>query len=365
MRPRNQRQVQPCSVVSQGLTSLDGRSTATAAKQQEFRRKVWKWLLLIALISLEFAVSPSTSPRLSESFDNNGTDPNSLDTTSFSLVRVSSETASVDLPSTPAATSIPSPTMSNHSSSSCDGFQVPKGVEKDCLMSYLATYPGSGSELCLELIEGLTGFKTGHAYPFLNNNSQSQKVVVLKTHYPNKIIRGGHPDHNPVRVSRAIYLLRNPMHALPSFFNFISEQKSQQRRHTQQAPLEEWIDWRDDMFSSKLYLWRFHMDFWLSQHHLLPDASFVLSENDTLHKKRVNKTMIMVRYEHLIDPTKGPLLLEQMSMFLQRNENVTSAVPPQTCHVCGSILWYNVVPRNVIPEASVMFHPTARSNCWT
>ncbi len=220
-------------------------------------------------------------------------------------------------------------------------------VAIDCEMSYLATFPGSGSELCLELIEGLTGIPTGHAYPFVprhinnNTNTTHQKVVTIKTHYPNKMLRGGNPKHNPLRVTRAILLLRNPMHALPSFFNFVHEQKSRQRHHYFQAPVEEWIAWRDDDFSSKLNAWRSHLDYWLSQYQLLPaSVSFagsaststtMTSNNDALLSQKEgnnNNTMILIGFEDLVNKAKGPLVLQGLSQYLHQLENVTAITSP-------------------------------------
>jgi hypothetical protein len=86
------------------------------------------------------------------------------------------------------------------------------------------------------------------------------------------------------------------------------------------------------------------------------------NNNNTLlfddKKKRGNKTMILVRYEHLIDPTTGPLLLEQMSLFLVQNENVTAVVPSHQM----SCLWhYIVVQRRAKKRTKSRYVPPYRN----
>jgi hypothetical protein len=120
------------------------------------------------------------------------------------------------------------------------------------------------------------------------------------------------------------------MHAIPSYFNFRFEEDWQRPDHSQQAPIEEWIEWRDNEFSTMLNAWATHMTYWLAQHHLLAASSLQKPHHDTMRNdtQRGNKTMIMVCYEHMIDPVKGPTLMKAMGDFLEQNENVSVTIAP-------------------------------------
>jgi len=47
---------------------------------------------------------------------------------------------------------------------------------------------------------------------------------------------------------KAIFLIRNPRHALPSYFNHEYEVKYKLKRHSQQGSGEEWRKYRDRIF---------------------------------------------------------------------------------------------------------------------
>lgn len=46
-------------------------------------------------------------------------------------------------------------------------------------------------------------------------------------------------------IKRALVIIRNPMGAIPSFFNHIYEIKNHLPIHSERAPVEAWIEWRD------------------------------------------------------------------------------------------------------------------------
>ena len=89
--------------------------------------------------------------------------------------------------------------------------------------TWQASFPGSGSRVTWNLVEGLTGLRTNDDYD--SHNRGYERVVAVKTHYPVKYARRGPRGakrgfHNldPL-FSRAIVVLRNPMNAVPSYFN--------------------------------------------------------------------------------------------------------------------------------------------------
>ena len=44
---------------------------------------------------------------------------------------------------------------------------------------------------------------------------------------------------------RAFVIIRNPMKSIPSFFNHIYEMRNHLPVHSERAPVEEWVKWRN------------------------------------------------------------------------------------------------------------------------
>ncbi len=89
------------------------------------------------------------------------------------------------------------------------------------------------------LVEALTGLLTGDDW---NNNGRGSNVVTVKTHYPQS--NGILVDFD-AQIQRAFIVIRNPMNSIPSFFNHIYEMRNHLPVHSERAPLEEWIKWRN------------------------------------------------------------------------------------------------------------------------
>lgn len=82
--------------------------------------------------------------------------------------------------------------------------------------AFKAFYPGSGTKMTWKLIEASTGFVTGDDFHL---NTQTH-VISIKTHYPHIEGNAGLLDRD--KVHRAILLIRNPLHSIPSYFNFLA-----------------------------------------------------------------------------------------------------------------------------------------------
>ena len=109
----------------------------------------------------------------------------------------------------------------------------------------LASYPGSGTEMTRHLISQLTGLRT--ASIFAGAEAQS-RVAAVKTHYPVK--NGGKAEFADLvgryDFVRAVLLLRNPLHAIPSFFNSLYEMQHNLPTHTTRGTEADWLEFRSN-----------------------------------------------------------------------------------------------------------------------
>ncbi|EJK73407.1 hypothetical protein THAOC_04967 [Thalassiosira oceanica] len=109
----------------------------------------------------------------------------------------------------------------------------------------LASYPGSGTEMTRHLISQLTGLRTANV--FSGAEAQS-RVAAVKTHYPVK--NGGKAELADLvgryDFIRAVLLLRNPLFAIPSFFNKLYEMQHQLPTHTTRGTDSDWLDFRNN-----------------------------------------------------------------------------------------------------------------------
>ena len=89
-------------------------------------------------------------------------------------------------------------------------------TENPIPQTWQASFPGSGSRMTWSLVEALTGIKTND--DFDSHERGYENVVAVKTHYPVKDAYNRFKDLDKT-FSRAIVILRNPINAIPSYFN--------------------------------------------------------------------------------------------------------------------------------------------------
>ena len=82
--------------------------------------------------------------------------------------------------------------------------------------TWQASFPGSGARMTFRLVEALTGIKTND--DFDSHQRGYEKVVAVKTHYPVKDAYRRFLELDK-SFSRAMVILRNPINAIPSYFN--------------------------------------------------------------------------------------------------------------------------------------------------
>jgi len=161
---------------------------------------------------------------------------------------------------------------------------------------YAASYPGSGSQMTHYLYEALTGIEAGSAW---QHRGDTFDRITLKTHYPvrNHRVEGGRLMH------RVILQMRNPMHAIPSYYNFLYEEEYELPNHTVRAPEKSWIKWRDLNFDMEIENWKKQIIYWMDNYTKLGDR-------------------LVISYERLTDDRMGPVETARIANFLGRTEGV-------------------------------------------
>lgn len=109
------------------------------------------------------------------------------------------------------------------------------------------------------LVEALTGLWTGDDW---NNNGRGSEVVTVKTHYPQS--NGILVDFDE-QIKRGFIVVRNPMKSIPSFFNHIYEMRNHLPVHSERAPLEEWIKWRNAYLDIEIAEYKKFIIYWMDR----------------------------------------------------------------------------------------------------
>ncbi|KAK1741252.1 glycosyltransferase (family 10) [Skeletonema marinoi] len=175
----------------------------------------------------------------------------------------------------------------------------PQPPQKPYETAYAASYPGCGARMTWNLVEALTGLWTGDDW---DSNNRGKRVVTIKTHFPHDAGRLVPWDDE---IHRALVIIRNPMHAIPSFFNHIYEMKNHLPVHSQRAPVDAWIEWRDRLAAIQISRFEKFVDYWMER--------FL----------QLNDNRIFVSYERLTDDDMGAEEAIRMTRFLGQSEGVT------------------------------------------
>jgi hypothetical protein len=179
---------------------------------------------------------------------------------------------------------------------------------------WIPGYPGSGSGMLRELIQGMTGLVADEVWSatqcFANN------TVTCKTHWP---LQRKMPPRRFVHVmdSRVLLLFRHPLQALPSYLNWYWEWKNNLTDHSVQAPKEAWIAWRDKNFERQIVVWRRFFTKWRTE------QPYNISD--------------YFSYEQLVDPIHGPRLALRLAWWLQEAHHQTAPLKDVPC------LWFQIV----------------------
>jgi len=181
---------------------------------------------------------------------------------------------------------------------------------------YAASYPGSGSQMTHYLFEAVTGLEAGSEWL---HRGDTYDHITIKTHYP---ARQKQVDGNRL-MHRVIILIRNPINALPSHYNYLYEKEHDLPDHTAQAPAGDWIKWRDQHFKEELVLWKEHLIHWMTEYQ--------------------SEHRLVISYERLVNAKMGPIETTRIANFLGRTEGVNVVSPASIPCVWDRVVNYQRV----------------------
>ncbi len=163
------------------------------------------------------------------------------------------------------------------------------------------------------LYEGLTGLESGDEWL---HRGDTYDLVAIKTHYPSR----QHQIEGARLMQRVILLLRSPMHAIPSYHNYLYEKEHNIPDHTTRAPEDAWVKWRDEHFDDEIVSWKKHLLYWMTEYEA--------------------KNRLIISYERLIDHKTGPVESVRIANFLGRTEGIEVVPPTQIPCVWDKVINY-------------------------
>jgi len=195
----------------------------------------------------------------------------------------------------------------------------PKKPDPPVAITYAASYPGCGARMTWNLVEALTGLETGDDW---NNNGRGKEVVTVKTHYPQS---NGILVEFDEEIQRGFIVIRNPMKSIPSFFNHIYEMRNHLPVHSERAPLEEWVKWRNAYLDTEIAEYKKFICYWMDRY---------TAEN-----------RLLMTYEGLTDDLIGPEVAKSLNEFLGQVPGVEPIHPDSVACV-----WRAVVKNQPPPQ---------------
>mmetsp|Transcript_34342 Transcript_34342/g.63145 ORF Transcript_34342/g.63145 Transcript_34342/m.63145 type:complete len:487 (-) Transcript_34342:81-1541(-) len=194
----------------------------------------------------------------------------------------------------------------NDNNDNNDGRPKPKLPSLPNLLStstYAASFPGSGNKLLTKhLVESISGMLVGDASasPSLERMKVQKmdrtgfargqmEVIALRTYYPHPDVTEGNnllsawDDY----LTRAFVVLRNPMYAIPVYFDGMYQMKThnlpssasssssnnnndKNNDNSNSEEMDEdtalWIKWRDDQFSIQLQHYKNFVSYWMERY---------------------------------------------------------------------------------------------------
>mmetsp|Transcript_5259 Transcript_5259/g.11939 ORF Transcript_5259/g.11939 Transcript_5259/m.11939 type:complete len:367 (-) Transcript_5259:224-1324(-) len=181
--------------------------------------------------------------------------------------------------------------------------------EIDITQTWQASFPGSGSRMTWSLVEALTGIRTND--DFNSHDRGYSRVVAVKTHYPIKDAKrkfGGLDE----LFGRAMVILRNPINAIPSYFNLQYEHLNHLPNHSTRGPNEDWLEYRNLYYLDQIQGYEKFVEYWMEKY---PDR----------------QNLLLASYEDLTDNYLGPIVTTRIANFLGQSEGVehiaTESIP--------------------------------------
>lgn len=216
---------------------------------------------------------------------------------------------------------------------------------------WIASYPGSGSEMVRDLVQALTGGLVGGSVYIKRDppyqDCVSSKAVTCKTHWPLLPIHS--PLDNPQDYnSNAILLIRNPIHAFPSRLNHLWEVQTATSAHTTQAPEKNWNRWITKNWKQQVKTYQELIHTWTTSGSSNSNSSFpyhvqlILPYEELTQKlspRSENVTDTLATTRKNITGGGGPAAAKRLVKLLQEQANARVVVGDESI----ACLWRHVV----------------------
>jgi hypothetical protein len=191
---------------------------------------------------------------------------------------------------------------------------------------WIAGYPGSGFDLVAPLISAVTGLTSVDIYRESTCNVPVKEGAAptgaCLTHWP--LVEKDSPISIATTTGTfynkyALFVIRNPANAIPSFYTRWWRSKNQIRGIHIFPEKKEWIEWRDKRFESHLKTWKVTLQEWQRG---IPAAG-------------VLGVSLYIPFEEITNDKKGPDLTAQLAnQFQDANHPATATT---------ACLWRRVV----------------------
>ena len=170
--------------------------------------------------------------------------------------------------------------------------------------TWQASFPGSGSRMTWSLVEAMTGIRTTDDYD--THDRGYERVVAVKTHYPVKDAFNSWQELDERYFQRAMVIFRNPMNAVPSYFNLQYEHIHNLPNHSTRGPNKYWLEYRNNP--------DFGLDVQLKGYEAF--ATYWMDKYDD------RSNLLLLSYEDLTSQDLGSSTAQRIADYLGETEGV-------------------------------------------
>lgn len=167
---------------------------------------------------------------------------------------------------------------------------------------WVPSYPGSDAGLFRSIMVSLTGLKTASKSYYAKANGLVKchdiKTATISCEQIHPVVAIGPPPQNQADKyqTKIIFPIRNPATALPAHHQNKAEMYHEQQG---QVDVQAWREFRDTWLEETLFQnWRQVLDTWK-------------------HMSPLYEVGLYFPLEHLLDPVKGPVLVQQLADLLR------------------------------------------------
>lgn len=173
---------------------------------------------------------------------------------------------------------------------------------------WVAGYPGSGFDFVAPIIAKTTGLTAVDVYRHHTCSVAIKEGAAITgaclTHWPlvNKDSPATLALNGDIYSSQAIFVIRNPAQAIPSYYTrWWGAQKHVFGNH-QQPPEQEWREWRNQRF----------------EHHLMVWKRTIVEWNRGIPAAGLTGISLFVEFDELSSPVQGPHVVDQIAKVFEK-----------------------------------------------